>query len=53
MPMATNVKQAEKLVEAAEKKCLHLTVGFLMRFIPGLQLYSGGGCEKGTGCSCM
>jgi UDP-N-acetylglucosamine 3-dehydrogenase len=36
-PMATNVKQAEKLVEAAEKNGLHLTVGFLMRFIPGLQ----------------
>jgi UDP-N-acetylglucosamine 3-dehydrogenase len=36
-PMATNVKQAERLVEAAEKSGLHLTVGFLMRFIPGLQ----------------
>jgi UDP-N-acetylglucosamine 3-dehydrogenase len=36
-PMATNVKQAEKLVETAEEKELHLTVGFLMRFIPGIQ----------------
>ena len=36
-PMATNVKQAEKLLETAEKKDLHLTVGFLMRFIPGVQ----------------
>jgi UDP-N-acetylglucosamine 3-dehydrogenase len=36
-PMATNAKQAEKLLETAEKNDLHLTVGFLMRFIPGLQ----------------
>jgi UDP-N-acetylglucosamine 3-dehydrogenase len=36
-PMATKTKQAERLVEAAEKNGLHLTVGFLMRFIPGLQ----------------
>ncbi|MGC9345513.1 MAG: Gfo/Idh/MocA family protein [Candidatus Bathyarchaeales archaeon] len=36
-PMATNVKQAEKLLETAEKEGLHLTVGFLMRFIPGIQ----------------
>jgi UDP-N-acetylglucosamine 3-dehydrogenase len=36
-PMASNVKQAEKLLETAEKKGLHLTVGFLMRFIPGIQ----------------
>ena len=36
-PMATNAKQAEKLLETAEKNGLHLTVGFLMRFIPGLQ----------------
>ncbi len=36
-PMATNVKQAEKLQEMAEKQGLHLTVGFLMRFIPGVQ----------------
>jgi UDP-N-acetylglucosamine 3-dehydrogenase len=36
-PMATNTKQAEALLKAAEEKGLHLTVGFLMRFIPGLQ----------------
>ena len=36
-PMATNVKQARKLLDTAEKMGLHLTVGFLMRFIPGIQ----------------
>lgn len=36
-PMAANVKQAKELLEIAEKDGLHLTVGFLMRFIPGLQ----------------
>jgi UDP-N-acetylglucosamine 3-dehydrogenase len=36
-PMATYTKQAEKLLETAEENGLHLTVGFLMRFIPGLQ----------------
>jgi UDP-N-acetylglucosamine 3-dehydrogenase len=36
-PMATNSKQAKKLLVTAEKNGLHLTVGFLMRFIPGLQ----------------
>jgi UDP-N-acetylglucosamine 3-dehydrogenase len=36
-PMAANVKQVEKLLEIAEKEGLHLTVGFLMRFIPGIQ----------------
>jgi UDP-N-acetylglucosamine 3-dehydrogenase len=36
-PMAANSKQAEKLVRVAEKEELHLTVGFLMRFIPGIQ----------------
>jgi len=36
-PMATNTKQAKKLLETAGKNDLHLTVGFLMRFIPGLQ----------------
>jgi UDP-N-acetylglucosamine 3-dehydrogenase len=36
-PMATNPKQAEKLVQTAQENGLHLTVGFLMRFIPGLQ----------------
>jgi UDP-N-acetylglucosamine 3-dehydrogenase len=36
-PMAANVKQAKELLETAKKEELHLTVGFLMRFIPGLQ----------------
>jgi len=36
-PMAANSKQAQKLLQTAEKEALHLTVGFLMRFIPGLQ----------------
>jgi UDP-N-acetylglucosamine 3-dehydrogenase len=36
-PMATNTKQAENLLKTAEANGLHLTVGFLMRFIPGLQ----------------
>jgi len=36
-PMAATPKQAEQLVEIAKENDLHLTVGFLMRFIPGLQ----------------
>ncbi|MEM2105678.1 MAG: Gfo/Idh/MocA family oxidoreductase [Candidatus Bathyarchaeia archaeon] len=36
-PMATNIKQAKQLLEAAEKAKVHITVGFLMRFIPGMQ----------------
>lgn len=36
-PMATNTKQAEKLLQTSKDNGLHLTVGFLMRFIPGLQ----------------
>ncbi len=36
-PMAASVRQAEKLLEAVKKNHVHLTVGFLMRFIPGLQ----------------
>lgn len=36
-PMATNTRQAEQLIKIAEESALHLTVGFLMRFIPGLQ----------------
>lgn len=36
-PMATNVKQAKKLLETAEKEGVYLSVGFLMRFIPGVQ----------------
>ena len=36
-PMATTPEQAKLLVETAKKNGLHLSVGFLMRFIPGLQ----------------
>jgi UDP-N-acetylglucosamine 3-dehydrogenase len=36
-PMATNTKQAKKLLETAEDNSVCLTVGFLMRFIPGLK----------------
>lgn len=36
-PMATNVKHAKMLLGTAEKENVHLTVGFLMRFIPGIQ----------------
>jgi UDP-N-acetylglucosamine 3-dehydrogenase len=36
-PMATYTRQAERLLETAERNGLHLTVGFLMRFIPGLR----------------
>jgi len=36
-PMAANPKQAEALIKTAEKEELHLSVGFLMRFIPGVQ----------------
>ncbi|MBM4400441.1 MAG: Gfo/Idh/MocA family oxidoreductase [Crenarchaeota archaeon] len=36
-PMATNTKQAKELLKTAEQNDLHLTVGFLMRFIPGLR----------------
>ncbi len=36
-PMATNTRQARKVLQMADKQALHLTVGFLMRFIPGLQ----------------
>jgi UDP-N-acetylglucosamine 3-dehydrogenase len=36
-PMATDLKQAQALIDTAKANDLHLTVGFLMRFIPGLQ----------------
>ena len=36
-PMATNIKQARKMVSCAEENKLCLMVGFLMRFIPGIQ----------------
>ena len=36
-PMSYKVEEAEKLLKISEKEGLHLTVGFLMRFIPGIQ----------------
>ncbi len=36
-PMANNLNEAKRIVELAKKKQCHLMVGFLMRFIPGLQ----------------
>jgi UDP-N-acetylglucosamine 3-dehydrogenase len=36
-PMAATVKEAVRLFETAQEYQVHLTVGFLMRFIPGLQ----------------
>ena len=36
-PMATNTKQAKKLLESANENSVLLSVGFLMRFIPGLK----------------
>jgi len=36
-PMATNTKQAQTLIDTAKANDLHLSVGFLMRFIPGIQ----------------
>jgi len=36
-PMATDTKQAVKLLQVSQENGLHLTVGFLMRFIPGMQ----------------
>ena len=36
-PMAANSQQAEELVQTAKDQGLHLTVGFLSRFLPGLQ----------------
>jgi len=36
-PMANNVQEAKKIVDFAKKKQLSLMVGFLMRFIPGVQ----------------
>lgn len=36
-PMATDTQQAQTLLDTAKANGLHLTVGFLMRFIPGLQ----------------
>ncbi|MBN1358466.1 Gfo/Idh/MocA family oxidoreductase [Candidatus Bathyarchaeota archaeon] len=48
-PMATYTRQAESLLEVAEENGLHLTVGFLMRFIPGLQHIRGAVEKKRIG----
>lgn len=48
-PMAANVMQAEKLLEAAKRSGVHVTVGFLMRFIPGLQHIKRAVQEKSIG----
>jgi len=48
-PMATTPQQAQKLVQTAQENGLHLTVGFLMRFIPGLQLIRQSVEEKKIG----
>jgi UDP-N-acetylglucosamine 3-dehydrogenase len=37
-PMATNSKQAKDLYKLSQQNGLHLTVGFLTRFIPGVQV---------------
>jgi UDP-N-acetylglucosamine 3-dehydrogenase len=36
-PMATDTKQAQTLIDTAKANDLYLSVGFLMRFIPGIQ----------------
>jgi UDP-N-acetylglucosamine 3-dehydrogenase len=48
-PMAANSKQAEALIRTAEKEKLHLSVGFLMRFIPGIQYIKKAIEEKSIG----
>jgi UDP-N-acetylglucosamine 3-dehydrogenase len=48
-PMATTPDQARQLVTTAEENGLHLTVGFLMRFIPGLQLIRKNVADKKIG----
>jgi UDP-N-acetylglucosamine 3-dehydrogenase len=48
-PMATNVEQAERLLETAEEKRLHLSVGFLMRFIPGIKHMKSAIADKTIG----
>ena len=48
-PMATNSNQAQKLHELAQKSGLHLTVGFLTRFIPGVQFIREAVAKKQVG----
>jgi len=48
-PMASNSKQAKKLLNAANENALHLTVGFLTRFIPALQRVQKSISDKSIG----
>jgi UDP-N-acetylglucosamine 3-dehydrogenase len=48
-PMAANPKEAEKLLKIAESEGLHITVGFLMRFIPGIQYIKSAAENKTIG----
>ena len=48
-PMATNTKQAQELYELAKQNGLILTVGFLTRFIPGVQIIRDAIEEKKIG----
>jgi UDP-N-acetylglucosamine 3-dehydrogenase len=48
-PMATNTKQAEKLLATAKENGVHFTVGFLMRFIPGLRRIREAVADKDIG----
>ena len=47
--MDANSKQAEALIKTAEMEGLHLSVGFLMRFIPGIQYIKKAIEEKSIG----
>ena len=48
-PMAADSKQAMTLIKTAEENGLHLTVGFLTRFIPGIQKIREMIVNKGIG----
>ena len=48
-PMATNSNQAKTLIETAQENSVCLTVGFLMRFIPGLKKIKDAVSEKKIG----
>lgn len=48
-PMAANSKYAEALIKYSEQNGLLLTVGFLMRFIPGVQYIKEAFTEKRFG----
>lgn len=48
-PMATDSNQAKNLIETAQENSVCLTVGFLMRFIPGLKKIKEAVSEKKIG----